>query len=244
MRKTYKKILILVVLAILILTFSGSIIAKEVLSAKIELKDGSVITGEIKKLIISIGTKGGVKEVGIEDVVFLQMNMISSSPETIMGGSVWRLQSPWYIITGKNSPRGWREFQGIIEKSIGERGGLLGGYSGQVLVEHAENHLKSIRQSNIIFLILPKAKEFKALQELWNKYPELFPLSCDKLNEMSSHISPLLYLTYDIQAEKLRGVVVADKVDISLAKLLAEKELPLDTLFQYKGGQLKKIEEK
>lgn len=111
-------------------------------------------------------------------------------------------------------------------------------------MEHAEKHLKSIRQSNIIFLILPKAKEFKALQELWKKYPELFPLSCDKLNELSSDISPLIYLAYDIQAEKLRGVVVADKVDISLAKLLVEKELPLDTLLQYKDGQLKEIKKK
>ena len=240
----YKKILILVISAILILTFSGSIIAKEVLSAKIELKDGSVITGEIEKLIISIKTKDGVKEVGTEDIVFLQMNIISSSPETTIGGSVWRLESPWYIITGKTSPRGWREFRGIIEKSIGERGGLLGGYSGQVLVEHAEKHLKSIRQSNIIFLILPKAKEFKALQELWKKYPELFPLSCDKLNELSSDISPLIYLAYDMQAERLRGVVVADKVDSLLAKLLAEEELPLNTPLQYKDGQLKEIKEK
>ena len=239
----YKKILTLVISVILILTFSGSIVAKEILSAKIELKDGSVIKGEIEKLIISIKTKDGVKEVGIEDVVFLQVNIISSSPETTIGGSVWRLQSPWYLITGKNSPRGWLEFQRTIEKSLG-RGGLLGGYSGQVLVEHAEKYLKSIRQSNIIFLILPKTKEFKALQELWKKYPELFPLSCDKLNELSSDISPLIYLAYDIQAEKLRGVVVADKVDISLAKFLVERELPLDTLLQYKGGQLKKIKEK
>lgn len=239
----YKKILVIVISAILILTFSGSIIAKEILSAKIELKDGSVITGEIEKLIISIKTKDGVKEVGIRDIVFLQMNIISSLPETTIGGSVWRLQSPWYLITGKNSPRGWREFQRTIEKSLG-RGSLLGGYSGQVLVEHAEKHLKSIRQSNIIFLILPKAKEFKALQELWKKYPELFPLSCDKLNELSSDISPLIYLAYDIQAEKLRGVVVADKVDISLAKLLVERELPLDTILQYKDGQLKEIKEK
>ncbi|GAH25967.1 unnamed protein product [marine sediment metagenome] len=239
-----KKILIIVVSVILILTFSGSIIAKGILSAKIELKDGSVITGEIEKLIISIKTKDGVKEVGIEDIVFLQMNIISSSPETTIGGSVWRLESPWYIITGKTSPRGWREFRGIIEKSIGERGGLLGGYSGHSLVEQAERHLKYIKQSNIIFLILPKAKEFKALQELWKKYPELFPLSCDKLNELSSDISPLIYLAYDIQAEKLRGVVVADKVDISLAKLLAEEELPLNTPLQYKDGQLEEIKEK
>lgn len=240
----YKKALILMILtAFLVLVFSEIVVAKEILSAKIELKDGSVITGEIEKLIISIKTKDGVKEVGIEDIVFLQMNIISSSPETTIGGSVWRLESPWYLITGKNSPRGWREFQRTIEKSLG-RGSLLGGYSGQVLVEHAENHLKSIRQSNIIFLILPKAKEFEALQELWKKYPELFPLSCDKLNELSSDISPLIYLAYDIQAEKLRGVVVADKVDISLAKLLVEKELPLDTLLQYKGGQLKEIKEK
>lgn len=241
----YKKALILMILAaFLLLVFSGIVAAKEILSARIELKDGSVITGEIEKLIISIKTKDGVKEVGIKDIVFLQMNIISSSPETTIGGSVWRLQSPWYLITGKNAPRGWREFRGTIEKSIGKRGGLLGGYSGQVLVEHAEKHLKSIKQSNIIFLITPKAEEIEALQELWEKYPELFPLSCDKLNELSSDISPLIYLAYDMQAEKLRGVVVADKVDSSLAKLLAEEELPLNTPLQYKDGQLEEIKEK
>jgi len=47
-----------------------------------------------------------------------------------------------------------------------------------------------------------------------------------------------------MQAEKSRGVVVADKVDSSLAKLLAEKELPLDKPLQYKDGQLKEIKEK
>lgn len=135
-------------------------------------------------------------------------------------------------------------FRRTIEESLGERGGILGGYSGHYLVKQAEPDIGCIKESNIIFLILPKAKEFKTLQELWIKYPELFPLSYSELNELSSRISPLIYLAYDIQAEKLRGVIVADKVDSSLAKLLAEEELPLNIPLRYKKGRLKEIKEK
>ena len=63
MRKVYKKIWIIVISAILILMFSESIVAKEILSAKIELKDGSVIIGKIEEpLIISVKTEDGIKE--------------------------------------------------------------------------------------------------------------------------------------------------------------------------------------
>ena len=234
----YKKIWIVVISVILILTFSGSIIAKEILSAKIELKDGSVITGEIEKLIISIKTKDGVKEVGIEDIVFLQMNIISSTSETL-SASVLALDLPLYIIGGKSSVEGFRKFCLAIKKSFG-RTSTLGGYP---LIEGVEKHLKYIKGSNTIFLILPTIPEFKGLQKLMEKYPELLPLSYDKLDRLKSYV-PLLYFSYDIQADKIRGIIIADKVDDLWVKLLAEKELLLDTLLQYKDGQLKEIKEK
>jgi len=238
-----RKIWIIVISVILILLFSVSALAKEILFAKIELKDGSIVIGETEKLTISVKTKDGIEEIDIEDIVYLQMNIISSLSLETVDISVWRLQSPWYIITGVNAPKDYQKFYDAIEKSLGEKGSLLGGYSGDSLVERAERYLESIKRSNIIFLISPKAKEFEALKELWKKYPELFPLSCDKLNELR-HLSPLIYLTYNIQAGKLRGVVVADEVDSSLAKLLAEEELPLNTLLQYEDGRLKEVKEK
>jgi len=84
--------------------------------------------------------------------------------------TVWKLQPPWYIITSKTSPRGLHLFRRTIEESLGERGGILGGYSGHYLVKQAEKYLGCIKECNIIFLIVPKVGGFKTLQELWIKY--------------------------------------------------------------------------
>lgn len=184
----YKKILIAVISAILILTFSGSVV-------------------------------------------------------TVEQPTVWKLQAPWWLITGKTSPEGFREFRKTLGKSLGDNGSLLGGYSGHFLVERVEKHLKSIRRSNTIFLILPEVKEFEALKELREKYPELFPISSEEFKGFSK-FSPLVYLTYDIETEKMRGVIIADKADSSLAEILGKKELPLNTPLRYKDGQLEKIKEK
>ena len=225
-----KRILIAVILITLIV--SGSVVAKEVLSAKIKLEDGSVIIGEIEKpLIISVKTKEGIKKIDIEDIVYLQMNVHLPT--------IWKLQGSWWLITGKTSPSGFRELHEVIGKSLG-RGSLLGGYAGQSLVEAVEEDFESVERSNTIFLILPKTEEFEALKELREKYPELFPISSKEFKEFKK-FSPLVYLTYDIKTEKMRGVVIADKVDSSLAKLLEEKELSLDVPLHYKDGQLKEI---
>ena len=224
----YKKIWILVISVILILTISGSVVAKEILSAKIELEDGSVIIGEIEEpLIISVKTKEGIKKIDIEDIAYLQMMP-----------TIWKLQSLWALITGKTSPSGFREFHEVIEKSLG-KGDLLGGYAGHSLVERVEKYGYS-EKFNTIFLILPKTEEFEALKELREKYPELFPISSEEFNKFS----PLIYLTYDIKTEKMRGVIIADRVDASLAKMLLEKDLPLNTFLRYEGGRLKEIKEK
>ena len=230
-----KKIWILVISVILILTISGSVVAKEILSAKIELEDGSVIIGEIEKpLIISVKTKEGIKKIDIEDIVYLQMN--------VQLPTIWKLQGSWWLITGKTSPSGFREFHEVIGKSLG-RGSLLGGYAGHSLVERVEEGFENIEKSNTIFLILPKTEELEALKELREKYPELFPISSEEFKEFNK-FSPLIYLTYDIKTEKMRGVIIADKVDASLAKMLLEKDLPLNTFLRYEKGRLKEIKEK
>jgi len=234
----YKKIWILVISVILILTISGSVVAKEILSAKIELEDGSVITGEIEKLIISVKTKDGIKEIDIEDIVYLQMNRASSISE-ILSTSVWTLEPPLYIITGKNWVKGFMEFCREIRKSFGEASTL----AGYPLIEGVEGYLEHIKQSNTIFLILPTKTEFKGLQKLAEKYPELLPLSYNKFDRLKSY-TPLLYFSYDIQSGKIRGIIVTDKVDSSWVELLAEEELPLNTPLQYKDGRLKEIKEK
>ncbi|MDP2864530.1 MAG: hypothetical protein Q8N73_02670 [bacterium] len=234
----YKKIWILVISVILILTISGNVVAKEILSVKIELEDGSVIIGEIEEpLIISVKTKEGIKKIDIEDIVYLQMNRASSISE-ILSTSVWALEPPLYIITGKDWVKGFMKFCQEIRKSFGETSTL----AGYPLIEGVEKHLEHIKQSNTIFLILPKTEEFEALKELREKYPELFPISSEEFKEFNK-FSPLIYLTYDIKTEKMRGVIIADKVDASLAKMLLEKDLPLNTFLRYGDGQLKEIKE-
>ena len=156
--------------------------------------------------------------------------------------NVWRLRAPWWLITGKASPAGFRELRKTLEESLRE-GSLLGGYSGHFLVKRADKHLESIRGSDTIFLILPKIEEFEALKELREKYPELFPVSLAEFKEFNK-FSPLVYFTYDIKTQRMRGVIIADKVDASLAKMLLEKDLPLNTFFRYEGGRLKEIKEK
>jgi len=107
-------------------------------------------------------------------------------------------------------------------------------------VEGIEKYLENIRKSNSI-LVIPQTSE--GIQEYWNlenKYPDLCPLSCDTLeSELNSHSSPLIYFSQDIGAEKLRGIIVADQVDASLAELLSGGDgVPLDVSFRYENGQL------
>lgn len=235
----YRKVWIIVISVILILIISRSVAAEEVLSAKIELKDGSVIIGEIEEpLIISVKTEDGIKEIDIKDIIYLQMNRVSSASETL-STSILTLELPLYIIGGKSSVKGFRKFCLAIKESFG-RTSTLGGYP---LIEGVEKHLKYIKRSNTIFLILPTIPEFRGLKKLMEKYPELLPLSYDKLDRLKSYV-PLLYFSYDIQADKIRGIIIADKVDDSWVKLLAEKELPLDMPLRYKDGQLKEIKKK
>ena len=150
------------------------------------------------------------------------------------------LESPLYIICGENRVEGFIDFCEEIESIYGPTG-VLGGYP---LVEGAEKYLESIRECNSILIIPPTPEGIQEFRDLENEYPDLCPLSCDSLeSELDSHSSPLLYFSQDLQADKLRGVIVADQIDPSLAELLSvEESIPLDTSFRYEDGQLQILE--
>jgi len=153
--------------------------------------------------------------------------------------TLWKLDSPWWLIMGKVSPDGFREFREAIGESIG-KGALLGGYSGYLLVERVDKHFESIRQSDTIFLILHDSEEFEALEELKEKYPKLFPITYEEFEKFA----PLVYLSYDIETKRMRGVIVTNRVDVNLAEIFLEKDLPLNTFFRYEKGELREIKEK
>ena len=150
------------------------------------------------------------------------------------------LESPLYIIEGENRVEGVRDFWEEI-KSIYGPTSLLGGYP---LVEGVEKHLENIRKCNSILVIPPIPEGIQEFRDLEDKYPDLCPLSCDELeSELESHSSPLLYFSQDLQADKIRGIIVADHVDAPLAELLSVEGVPLDVSFRYENGQLQILNE-
>ena len=150
------------------------------------------------------------------------------------------LESPLYLIEGENQVEGFHDFWEKMEL-IYEHVSLLGGYP---LVEGVERYLENIRKCNSILIIPPIPEGIQDYCNLENEYPDLCPLSCDELeSELDSHSSPLLYFSQDLQADKIRGIIVADQIDPSLAELLSVEEgIPLDTSFRYENEQLQILE--
>lgn len=144
---------------------------------------------------------------------------------------------PLYIIEGENQVGGVKKFCDKLESFYGDENvGLLGGYP---LVEGVEKYFESIKVCNSILIVPPFFQEYRDLE---NKYPDLCPLSCDNLeSELESHSSPLLYFSQDIGADKIRGIIVANHVNPTLAELLGEG-VPLDVSFRYENGQLQILE--
>ena len=150
------------------------------------------------------------------------------------------LESPLYIITGENNVGGFMNFCEEVESFYGPMG-LLGGYP---LVEGIEKYLENIRECNSILIIPPTPEGIQEFRDLENEYPDLCPLSCDELeSQLEFYSLPLLYFSQDLQADKIRGIIVADQIDPSLAGLLSvEESIPLDTSFRYEDGQLQILE--
>jgi len=147
------------------------------------------------------------------------------------------LESPLYIILGENWVEGFFDFCEEIELIYGPTS-TLGGYPWVEVEEYLEN----AKECNSILIIPPTPEGIQEFRDLENEYPDLCPLSCDELeSELESHSSPLLYFSQDLQADKIRGIIVADQVDAPLAELLSEG-IPLDTPFRYENGQLQILE--
>ena len=151
---------------------------------------------------------------------------------------VVNLESPLYLIGGENSVEGFMDFHEKMELIYGQ----MSRVSGYPLVEGVERHLENIRECTSILIFPPTSEGIQEYQDLETEYPDLCPLSCDTLeSELDSHSSPLIYFSQDLQAEKLRGVIVASQIEPSLAELLSEG-VPLDVSFRYEDGQLQILE--
>lgn len=241
----YKKILILVVSIILILSFSEGVIAGEALSVKIELKDGSVIVGNIQKpSTIWVETKQGKLEVELKDIISIRF-----LAETSLSGQIdsaklsgFRLSQLGYLIvtvTG-NRTEGYEKFVEEMRKVMPDV--CRWGSESLLYFDLTKGDMEEIKNTHTIFLLRPD--DINQLKDLKAKYPNLVSCSYDKLKIHSKFNFCLLYFFYDAQEDKIRGFIIAERVDVSLAKLLIEKELPLDSLLRYEDGQLKEIEEK
>ena len=232
-----KKIWILVISVILILTFPGSIIAKEVLSAKIELKDGSVIIGEIP--IILVKTKDG-KFIKVEDIVsiwFLTETPSANSIEKPLKETesfTWNRREGIIVTVTGNRAEGYEEFVEELRKVLLD----VCRWGSRSLLDFAEKKkdIESIKNRHTIFIIRPE--NIEQLEKLEARHPELLPLPYSKLKSCPF---PLLYFSRD-DSGKIRGVIVIDKVTPLLAKLLTRDALPLDVPIQYKDGQLQILE--
>ena len=93
---------------------------------------------------------------------------------------------------------------------------------------------------NTIYYIHPNNLE--CLRDLEAEYPQLLPLSYNELeSELKFHSPPLFYFSRDIEADKIRGIILARKVYPELAKIFS-KGIPLDVPFRYEYGQLQILE--
>jgi len=108
-------------------------------------------------------------------------------------------------------------------------------------VEEGVTRLDIIRSCHTIFMV---RECFYDLEDFEAKYPDLLPTSTEKLETfLKTYGYPLLYFSYDYTGI-IRGVIIANKVDTTLAKLLTEEPIPLDTPLRYKNGKLEKLETK
>ena len=143
------------------------------------------------------------------------------------------LESPLYLIEGENHVEGFLDFwEGL--KSFYEYVSLLGGYP----LTEVEEYLEKAKKCDSILVIPPIPEGIQEFRDLESKYPDLCPLSCDELeSELESYSSPLLYFSRDVEADKIRGIIVATELNLGLAGFL-NNGVPLDVPFRYENEQL------
>lgn len=288
----YRKIILVIVSAVLILAFSRSIAAKEVLPGRVELEDGSVIVGRIEEpsTILYVETKYGKMKVQVEDIVSIVGDEISLKNGIILKGiveirqvivrpiwcerleikgeyvnsiwflaeieipsmpptapvsikpddSTWSFQNPLILVylTSRGQVVGAeKRLWGTLIKIINIGGTRMQIWGHPSLISIEEKDIQRLMDSHSIFLIHPKS--LKQLQELEDEHPELLPCS---YSELKCYPCPFLYFSRNAETDRVRGVIIANEVTPSLAKLLTEDVLPLDipVLLEYENGQLKK----
>ena len=140
-----------------------------------------------------------------------------------------------YIIYGESSPRGLGEFLETI-RSLAGAGGSLGGYP---LVEAVGNYITEIKGRDSLFLInASSSNDLAALKELDKEYPYLLPLPYEELRYY-----PLPLICFAMQPSgAVRGIIIAEDVSGSLAKLLVDIGVPPGVLVREEGGEFKPLE--
>jgi len=140
-----------------------------------------------------------------------------------------------YIIFGESHVGGDNEFIGTI-RSLAGSGSLLGGYP---LVKGVEKYITEIKGSNSIFVInASSVNDLMALKELDKKYPYLLPLPYEELRYY-----PLPLICFAMQPSgTVRGIIIAEDVSGSLAKLLVDIGVPPEAPVREEEGKFKPLE--
>jgi hypothetical protein len=212
---------------------------------------GVIIAGEVTPLLAKLLTKnvlplnvafwyedGQIKEL-VVGCGITYPSVLPASLETV------RLKPPLSMIhvsKGEKIRGNWEEFiegmRKFLNVSIDSRPNIST-HSRPSPVPVGKS-LKWLTRNTIYFI---NPKNLECLQDLEAKYPQLLPLSCQELeSKLESYSPPLFYFSRDIEADKIRGIVVARRVDPPLAETLS-KYIPLDISFRYdENGHLRILE--
>jgi len=147
-------------------------------------------------------------------------------------------------VTGRPRVNNYDEFAQEMRKVVStvDRWGApsLLYWEGEKVEEGGATRLEIIKNHHTIFMVRPE--NLYDFENLEAKYPDLLPIPTEKLKSLlKTYGYPLLYFSLDYTG-MLRGVIIAKEVTSSLANLLTEKPIPLDTPLRYKNEELGKLE--
>lgn len=205
----------------------------------VHLKDGNIMEAivEVEQIRIRpVGSRDSlpIKWEHIRSVWFFADMFSAIRVGSIKPDSTWRLQGPLRLFTTSEGP-GPKKIHEFCEEffTLGPWRNI-GGSSGPSLIAMITERLESeINAYNIntIFLIHPE--NLKQLDELVVKYPELVPVAYNEL--IKAYGAPLLYFLPDAQTGRVRGVIIAERLNAALAKLLIGEPIPLGVPFRYEN---------
>jgi FtsZ-binding cell division protein ZapB len=211
------------------------------LNSKIDVlqKENTELKSRIKELenekekLLSEKRKLEDRIIELNKTITTLQNKTKELQEEKPAGGIITLE-PSYLIMGESYVYGFHpEFYNEFERKIGVTG-LLGGYR---LVKEVEKYYKEIRERNSILVVPPAGIE--EYQELAEKFPDIAPISPEEAEVLSQlYGTPILYFKRDPVTNKIRGIIIAQSIDASLADLLAEKGVVLGRPFRYLKGEL------